>query len=47
MEDYLALEKAKEEQKEFKSKINEKVIGKKKSEDQKSTIDNIKTLYKS
>ena len=47
MEDYLALEKTKEEQKEFKSKINERVIGKKKSEDQKSTIDNIKTLYKS
>ena len=47
-ETYMTLEKAEEEQEEFKSKVNEIVIGsKKKSKDQKSVIKNIKTLYES
>ena len=44
-EGYITPEKAEEEQKEFKSEINEIVIGSKKSEDQISAISNIKTLY--
>ena len=43
----IALEKAEEEQKEFKSKLNKLVKGSKKSEDQKSAISNIKTLCES
>ena len=44
-EAHITLEKAEEYQKESKTKINEIVIGSKKLEDQRSTIDNIKTLY--
>ena len=46
-EGYITPEKAEEEQKEFKSEINEIVIGSKISEDQISAISNIKTLYES
>ena len=47
-ETYMTLEKAEEEQKEFKLKVNEIVMGsKKKWKDQKSVIKNIKTLYRS
>ena len=46
-EGYIRLEKAEEEQREFKSKINEIVIGSKKSEDQKSAKNNNETLYDS
>ena len=41
----ITLEKAEEEQKEFKSEIKEIVKGSQKSEHQKSAINNIKTLY--
>ena len=41
------LEKAEEQQKEFKLELNKTVKGSKKPEDQKSAISNIKTLYKS
>ena len=47
---YITLEKAEEEQqqqKESKLEINEIVIRSKKSEDQKSAINNVKTLYES
>ena len=44
---YITLEKAEENQKNFKSDVNEIVKGRYKLEDQKSTIKNIKTLYKS
>ena len=43
----ITLEKAEEQQKEFKSEIKEKVKGSQKSEDQKSAMSNIKTLYES
>ena len=46
-EGYTTLEKAEEEQKQFKSEINEIAIGSKKSEDQKRTINSIKTIYES
>ena len=43
---YITIEKAEEKQKEFKSDLNEILKGKYKSENQKSVIKNIKTLYK-
>ena len=43
----ITLEKAEEQQKEFKSEIKEIVKGSQKSEDQKSAMSNIKTLYES
>ena len=46
-EGYITLEKSEKEQKEFKSEINEIVTGRNQSEDQKSVINNIKTLYES
>ena len=46
-EGYITLQKADEDQKEFKSKINKIVIGSNKSEDQKSVIIYIKTPYES
>ena len=46
-EGYITLEKSEKEQKEFKSEINEIVTGRNQSENQKSVINNIKTLYES
>ena len=43
----ITLEKAEEQQKEFKTEVKEKVKGSQKSEDQKSAMSNIKTLYES
>ena len=43
----ITLEKAAEQEKEFKSEIKEIVKGSQKSEDQKSAMSNIKTLYES
>ena len=43
----ITLGKAEEEQKEFKSELKEIVKGIKKSKDQESAINNIKTLYES
>ena len=43
-EGYITLEKSEKKQKEFKSEINEIVTGRNQSEDQKSVINNIKTL---
>ena len=43
----ITLEKAEEQQKEFKMEVKEKVKGSQKSEDQKSAMSNIKTLYES
>ena len=40
---YITLQKAEEQQKELKSNINEIIVGSKKSEDQNSTIKNIRT----
>ena len=46
-EGYITLERAGEEQKELKSKIDKIEIGINKAENQKSVIKNIKTLYES
>ena len=43
----ITFEKPEEQQKEFKLELNEIANGSKKSENQKNTIYNIKTLYKS
>ena len=40
---YITLQKAGEQQKEYKSNINEIMVGSKKSEDQRSTIKNVST----
>ena len=46
-EGYITLEKAEEKQKELKSNIREIIVGSNKLEDQRTTIQNVKTLYES
>ena len=46
-EGYITLKKAEEKRKEFKSDINEIVKAGKKSEEQKSSVKNVKTFYES
>ena len=43
----ITIKKAEEQQKELKSNVNEIIVGRKKSEDEKNAIKNIKSLYQS